>query len=85
MVDKINFDNYSMEELVEMRKQIDIVCNRRRNERFDVLVNNFIAARNALNNEFPYATCFIEYYDEDCGTIDIDILDLNLKKEYFEQ
>lgn len=80
MKDKQNFQSMSDEELKDFIEQAKIEQDRRKSQRFDLLVKQFIDAAKALKDEFPFVECMIEYkYDE------VNIFDYSFERQMFHE
>lgn len=67
--------NYAqLQKLTEMCKA---EMSKRDAKRFDELVKNVLDAVHALKTEYPFATWNITIDDADCGSLDVDLLDIS--------
>lgn len=67
--------NYAqLQKLTEMCKA---EMSKRDAKRFDELVKNVLDAVHALKIEYPFATWNVTIESEDCGDMDVDLLDIN--------
>lgn len=77
---KQDFQSMSDEELKTLIEQAKIEQEKRKSQRFDLLVKQFIDAAKALKDEFPFVECMIEYkYDE------VNIFDYSFERQMFHE
>lgn len=55
---KIDYSNYSIEELVNLQSEIRDLIDRKRMEKYDTAVNNVLNELKKMAEEYPYEDAF---------------------------